>query len=289
MRNFAAALVFGAVAMILGGCGVTGQTGSITINVSDIDTITAGQSKQVQGSVQAGNTLTLSFAILDSIEDTLKDGTVSCTATGVSGKSTIDFQTDASLTIATTSAAISGRYYLQINACDGTDNYITDASFLVVGGGTQAGITTVTLTLGAQQSSSPSLLDANNMTAFYDSITNPSVQAKIDAIFMDSTTASPAVFILRSPSVATSSPYSSWSIKTSSQFKDVSSTANFSGITTQGQIDSLWGSGAGVTTLVLYVGQTIAILTNTGAYEIIQVSAINGTDPTATMTIIGKY
>ena len=290
MRKFAAAIVSGAVTMILGGCGVTSPVDTTTASVTAIDSITAGQSEQIQGSIQADSTLTLSFNILNSVWDTVNNGTVYCTFTSVADKSTINLHTDADLTIVTTFTAASGIYYLQINASTGTSTYFTEmVIFKVVEGGAQTTLNEQTLMLGAQQSSFPSLLDADSMTAYSDTITNPAVEANIDAIFSYSTAVDSTEFILTSPSVASASPYSGWTIKAASQFKDVTATVDFASITNQSQIDNLWGNGAGVTTIALHQGQSIVILTNTGAYKLIMISGINGTGGTATMNIDGKY
>ena len=285
MKKYLLALCLGTLAVIGGGCGNTGLTGSTIFTISDIDTISAGQTKQVQGSVQAPNTLSLSFAILDSIRDTVTNGTVSCTSTGVSGKSTIDLQADANLTIVTQSTALSGTYYLQISASSGSENVITQVSFVIIGGSTST-LSQQTFTVGTLQTvSAACLLDADNMATYIDTISNPSVEAKIDAVFSDSL----GVLSMESPATEQVLPFTGWAIKASTQYKDVSSTANFSAITTQTQIDSLWGTGSGVSTLSLSSGQTIVILTNTGAYKLIQIESISGTGTNLSINIEGKY
>ncbi len=125
------------------------------------------------------------------------------------------------------------------------------------------------------------------MTAYSNTVVDAGIRANIDIIFVYSTVISPAALTFTSPSVAVGNPYSTWVTKANAEYKIV--TPTWASITTQEEIDSLWGTGAGSTRLPISQGTIVVVKTSAGAYKLIQISNVNGATSKATIDIKGKY
>jgi hypothetical protein len=213
------------------------------------------------------------------------------TAAGITATPSITVNNEKSKTIVytiTATTATAGAYTLEISATAGGLSSKVDFSFVVKGTVVvTTPVTETTVALGAQGSTLPSLLDADDMIAYSSTIADAATQAKIDVIFSYSTVLAVDALAFTSPSVAAGTPYSNWITKASTEFKVV--TATWASITTQEQIDALWGTVAGSTRLTVAQGNVIAVKTSAGKYKLIQITTLTGTGTTATLSIKGLH
>lgn len=293
MKRAGAALLAGAVMMLYSGCGSNNPTQptppTITVTIQSIGAVTlAGAAGTVSGTISTDSVITsVSMKILDSSGtiDKTADFVLAYSQTAYIGKSSVDLTTDLATSIKANPGDVPGTYVLDIVAATGSVTKEAKMNFSVTG----TPVTDTLLTLGAQGAAPYSLLDADNMTTYSLSITDPSVEASIDAIFYYSSVVSPPVLSFVSPSVAQGSPFNSWTDKAASQFEDVTGSVDYSTISTQEQINYLWTSGAGLSRLTLSQDQVIVIYTHDGQYKLVKVQSINGDDSTATMVVKGQY
>lgn len=285
MKKLLGLLCAGAMVAMMSGCGINSpvEAPKITID-NNIGSIAIPSSnsvtKTVTGKITADTAIS---AVTYSI--TKGSGTASgVTVTGTAANNENSLNFTATITISST--ADSGAYKLSISATAGPT---ADASFdfTLTGGNVGPTLTEKSVTLGAQNANPPSCLDADNMTAYSNTTTDASIQANIDIIFSYSTVLNPAALAFTSPSVAQGAPYDSWTNKAAAEYKAV--TATWADITTQENINSLWGSGAGDTRLAVSQGDIIIVKTSAGAYKAIQITSVNGTNGSAEMDIKGKY
>jgi hypothetical protein len=286
------------VLVYLCGCGLLGPNSptsvTVTIKNSSINLTAGGAATYIEGEIEADSILTnVEFKVLNSSNsDVTSNYFVISFVDAYKDKKKVDIKNDLNATIAAKSNTPGGTYILQITASSGSISSSTTKNFTVTStvDTTPQGtpVSEKSVTLGAQNANPPSCLDADNMTAYSSSTTDPNIQAKIDIIFSYSTVLNPASLAFTSPAIAAGTPYSSWSNKASTEFKKVSATWN--NITTQEQIDSLWNT---VTTssqrIAVSSGDIIVVKTSESKYKIINITNINGSDGTATMDIKGKY
>ena len=293
-KQVVAILCAGAAMMLWSGCGstVTGPKNAtrVTVTISSIgQVLIGGSAADVQGTIMGDSDITsITAKVFDgSGNDKSADFTVYF-STGYLNLDSADLMSNMGMTIKALASAAAGTYTLQLTAHAGSYVMNTgEKSFTVL----TPVFEKTNIALGAQNASDPSLLDADNMTPYSSTITDPAQQASIDAIFVYSTVVNPPELSFTSPSVAQGAPYSNWAStsKAATLFEDVTATANYFDITTQEQINALWTVNAGVTRLTLYQGQLIVIYTSEGAYKLVQITTLTGTDGYATMNIKGLY
>lgn len=291
MRKLLALLSAGLLVAAISGCG-TSPAGTVTITITSIGTgsVTAnGPAVTVNGTIEADSALTdVVMTFMDSTGNTAVSTTYfqqnSFTA-NFAGKKKVDLNTDLSMVVRAYTVP-SGTYQLKITATSGSVTSTSSKSFTVTGGSAGT-LTLASFTMGADSASDPSLLDADSMNIYSNVSTPTGTQAKIDAIFSFSTVLVPNALAFTSPSVAAGAPYNGWTNKPATEFKKV--TATWSNITTQADINTLWGTGAGVTRLAVSQGDIIVIKTSLLAYKVVQIATIVGSDSRAYMDVNGKF
>jgi hypothetical protein len=284
MKKLLGLVCVGAVVAMMSGCGLINPTSAPTITISAIGSIDKGTYKNVLGKIEASEAIT---SVHYSVTTATGGAATGITVTGPTSSTTKtqDFTASNPIRIDVAATANGGSYKLVISATAGST---AEASFdFTVGGSTGTPVTETSVTLGAQNATPPSCLDADNMTVYSNTTTDGNVQASIDVIFSYSTVLSPASLAFTSPSVAQGAPYSSWANKAACEYKVVSTT--WASITLQSDIDALWGTGAGSVRQAVSQGDIVVIKTSAGVYKAVQITTVNGAAGTATIDIKGKY
>ncbi|MBN1128156.1 MAG: hypothetical protein JXA71_04185 [Chitinispirillaceae bacterium] len=285
MKKLLALVCAAGMAGLWSGCGLTDPTDAeITVTINTIPAVTANS-----GSVSFTVKIESDSAISAMTYQVKQGGTDKTSLFTITPPAVNDYNGKKNVTLNFSLAAGSGAngsYDFYVNVTAGDINDDDTRAFTVTGGGTP--VTEKTdISLGAQNAAPPSLLDADNMTTHSVTITDETTRGSIDVIFVYATVSGNQFLAFTSPSVAAGSPYDTWTNKAASEFKKV--TADYATITTQEQIDALWGTEAGDTRVQIAQGDVIVIKTSAGAYKLVQITAISGTDGSATMSIKGKY
>jgi hypothetical protein len=286
MKKLLALLSCGVAAAVMIGCGLS-PVGAPTISINPIGSIGQNSYATVTGKVEADTEISsITYTILTSADVSVPGTQIWVEGpTPSSGDKKIDFS-DRPITIHVLTAT-SGDYKLKISVTAGPS---VDATFNFTVTGGSANVSEKTnISLGAESAAPPSLLDADNMTTSSRSITDETQRGRIDLIFSYSTVLVPNSLAFTSPDSAQGAPYTSWLTKAHTTFKKVSAT--WSAITTQANINTLWGAGAGVSRIAVSQGDIIIIQTSAGStvYKAVQIVSITGSGSTATMVINGKY
>jgi hypothetical protein len=268
------------------GCGLVNPTDSeITVVINTIPGITANSGAgSFTVKVESDSAITnMTYKVMQGTTD-------KTTSFTVTPPNQSDYLTKKNVTLNFSIAAGSiadGTYqfYIKVTADDISDDDTRD--FSVTGGGGTPVTEKTNISLGAQDATPPSLLDADDMTTYSKTITDPTTRSKIDIIFVYATVNSEQFLAFTSPSVAQGSPYDEWTNPAESSFKKV--TADYADITTQEQIDALWGTGAGSTRIEIALNDVVVVKTSEGAYSLIEITSLSGSTGTATMRIKGKY
>jgi hypothetical protein len=252
---------------------------------------TASANYPLTYSVKANITLTSVTATVTSLGTKPATGVTTSVTGSIAGKKDVS-STDYGITISCASTAYNQKYLLTLTAVAGSATTSKTDTFSLIGGKDTGSVEIPTILektviLGANQVTEPSLLDADSMKAYSNTITNETDRAKIDLIFSYSTILQPAALAFTSPGVAAGAPYSNWLNKASTQFKVVTTT--WASITTQAQIDALWGAGAGLERITVSEGSIIIVKTSENKYKLIQAVSISGAAAEAVLNIKGKY
>jgi hypothetical protein len=289
MKKLLPLLFVGALISMWNGCtdDPVGAT-NITITIESIGGVVIGSGTgKVTGDIDSDADITnVKMDVLDASNNDVSTHFERNFNTSYIGEKKVDLDTDLGTTIGAKTSATAGTYKLKITVTAGDYETSATKEFAVTGGGTPVTEKT-NISLGAQNATPPSLLDADDMTTFSNTITSETDRAKIDVIFVYSTVMSPPSLAFTSPSVAAGSPYDTWVNKPATEFKVV--TATWASITTQEHIDALWGTGAGSTRMAVAQGNIIVIKTSELVYKVIEMSTVNGADGSATINIKGKY
>lgn len=262
------------------------ESSAPSITLQSIGTVTAGSGTAVTktGKIEASDSITnVTYKIFTAAGVAVEASKITVTGTPKNNKKSLDI----TVSIQAFAGAQSGNYNLRISA---TTNVTSDVNFpFTVEGVATTPVTEKDLVLGAQSNTNPSLLDADNMVAYSSSITDASTQAKIDLIFSYATILTNDALAFTSPSVAAGTPYSTWpsTSKANTEFKKV--TATWSSITTQEQIDALWGTGAGSNRIVVAQGDIIIVKTSAGKYKLVSINTLTGAGAQASISVKGLY
>ncbi|MBN2189485.1 MAG: hypothetical protein JW699_08520 [Chitinispirillaceae bacterium] len=293
MKKVLALLSVGVAAAVMTGCGLS-PTSAPVVTLDQIPDIAIPSSGSVYayvtGNVEADTVISaISYSILTSTDQPVSASQISVTGPQPNGEEEIDFD-DYPITITVYYASgvtQPGTYKLKISVTAGPSGPSADATFNFTVTGTPSTLTEKTITLGAQSAAQPSCLDADNMTPLSSTIGSEAQRALVDLIFSYSTVLEPDALAFTSPDSAQGSPYDSWASKAHTELKIV--TATWSSITTQGDVNTLWGTGAGSSRIPIAQGDIVVIWTSGQAYKVVQVSSITGTGTSATVTLNGKY
>jgi hypothetical protein len=291
-----------ACAAFLAGCGED------VLNPVDKDEVSINLTamSDIAGSTTAVTTAPITATIdanvaITAVDVTVKkaDGTVASGITVTKGalpsskeKITVKSTGDMPISLSIATTATNGTYIYTLSATAGAATS-SKSDTIVLSGMTTVVTTPVTesaaITLGAQENASPSLLDADLMTAYSNTITDAATQAAIDIIFSYSTVLATDALAFTSPSIAAGAPYTTWGSKAASEFKVVAATTTWASITTQEQIDALWlASGTASTRLAVAQGDIVIVKTSAGKYKAINVTTVTGAAKAASIVVKGK-
>jgi len=262
-----------------------------TITIDAIGTITGTSgSTAVTGTVEADDVPTVYADIENSTGGAVSSAELSVTYGQPTDK---DFDLeDINMTIVVgANGACNGTYTLNITAT--TTTIASQSITFTVTGGNNCGLTEATVTLGAQDATPGSLLDADAMEVFSTggnagTSTPVADRPNCDVLFYYSTVA-PADYKFISPDTAVG-VLTSWTAdqKASTSFKTVST--NFDNIATQGDIDVLWANGSGATKrLSINVNDVIIIHTSESVNKAVRIESLTGTLGAAVISVKGKY
>lgn len=287
MKKLLALVCVAGMAGLWSGCGLFDPTdANITVVINSIPDVAANSgAASFTVKVESDEDITgMTYQVKQSGTDKTSSFTVTPpNQTDYMGKK--DVTLDFSIAAGSGASAASYDFYVKVDAGDINDD--DTRAFTVTGGGGTPVTEKTGISLGAQDATPASLLDADDMTTHSMSITDEATRGKIDVIFVYATVSGNQFLAFTSPSVAAGSPYDTWTNKAASEFKKV--TADYATITTQEQIDALWGTGAGDTRLQIAQGDVIVIKTSEGTYSLVEITTLSGTNGSATMNIKGKY
>jgi hypothetical protein len=286
MRKFVALLSAGMAMAVMSGCGLN-PIGTPIITIDSIDVIRMPSSAgsvytTVSGKVEADTAISsITYQILNSND--LPASGITVTGPAVpSGEKKVNFDNYPITITVTYPAASAGTYKLKISVTAGLS---VDASsnFVVIANGGVVSVKT-NIAMGAQNASAPGLLDADIMKTYRNSLADETNRGKVDVIFSYSSALFPNALAFTSPDSASTG----WLNNATARYKKVSAT--WSTITTQGGIDNLWNAGGvAFSRMAVSAGDIILILTSEGSRKAVQIVSVNGTGPTAIITINGKY
>jgi hypothetical protein len=285
MKKLLGLLSAGLIAAVMSGCGE--KADSVTITINTIGTVVVNAEPTiVTGKIEAGSNLESITIVILSGTDSVS-GNFSFPFIGLNqypgGTKSLELGTNGLNLSISTAVASPGTYTLKITASDGSTTSSSSKDFTVTNG---TPVTeSSTLTLGAQDTTLPSLLDADSMQIYSNENTSAGDQARTDVIFSFSSTLTALAFT--SPDVETEIPYTTWTSAPPCEYKHV--LAAWSDITSQEAINYLWGSGSGSSRLEIHQGDIFIIKTSEGVYKAVQITAVYGTDTHATIDIKGKY
>lgn len=287
MKKLLALVCVAGMAGLWSGCGLTDPTDAeITVVINSIPDVAINSGSQsFTVDVDSDSSITaMTYSV--KLSGTDKTGDFNITPPAVAdynGKKKVTLTFGISAKSSATAASYD--FNIKVDAGDITDD--DTRSFAVTGSGGTPVTEKTGISLGAQNATPPSLLDADDMTTHSVSITDATTRGKIDVIFVYATVGGNQFLAFTSPSVAVGSPYDSWTNKAASEFKKV--TADYATITTQEQIDALWGTGAGDTRTQVAQSDVIVVKTSEGTYSLIEITTLSGTNGSATLNIKGKY
>jgi hypothetical protein len=293
MKKVLALLSVGAAVAMMTGCGLS-PAGAPEITIDPIPSIakpsTGSTYVPVTGEIDADTEITaVSYQIL-----TANDQPVSSSQISVSGPAApmdddnLNFD-DYPIQITVYSTANPGDYKLRISVTAGP-SADKDFNFTVTGVSTILA-EKANIQMGADSAAPPSLLDAHNMTLASMSITDETRRGQIDVIFSFSTVLDPDNVAFTSPDVAAGSPYTTWANKAHAEYKLAPGGTTWASITTQADLATAWGTGAGASRMAVSAGNIIVIRmgASTYTYAAVQIVSITANNPRAVMVINGKY
>jgi len=275
------------------GCEEDSTTAENKITIEAIGNVTgtAGTQVAVQGEIEADATPTVTAVIQNSTGGGVPAAELSVTFTDPTDDKP-DLADDMAMTIVVgANGACNGTYSLVITAT--TTTSVSQSAPFTVTGGRDCGLTEATVTLGAQDATPGSLLDADAMVVYLTggntgASTPVANRPDCDVLFYYSTVA-PADYKFIAPDTA-QGVLTSWTAqeKANTSFKKV--VANFDNIATQGDIDLLWANGGTSSKrLSIAVNDVIVINTSAGAYKAVRIESLTGSLGAAVISVKGKY
>lgn len=275
--------------ILMSGCDLFGpedpDEDAVTISIDAIGTIAAGDYKVVGGDVEANVVITaLTASILNSDQTAYTGTAITIQKQAVSGEDKIDLSDDADLRIITTASAVSGTYYLKIEATAGTATASELAEFTVTGGVT-VHLDTTEVTLGSWDNDTyGSSLDADEMVVYKVSQVTAAIQPEIDIWFSNQ---GGGGTWLMTPTRAAEQGHApdGWTNKsTDIELMEVTGDADLASVETQDDIDAIWA--ANVVDAGDYVdvveGDVVIVKTNNGVYRLLHVlDVVDANDGTA--------
>ena len=275
------------VGLLATGCGLLGpeeDEDEVSITISTIGNVQAGQAKEVDGTIDANVELeSVTYTILDS--DGNEATKVSTSALTSVGETKVDLMDDAQLKITSQATACNGEYQLKIEATAGSATTTKTASFTIVQGSDCEG-TAVSersaVTIGAQSAAQGSALDADAWQVYSSAGATAAQQSATDIVVGFATSA----VRMYSPAAAKSAGFiPNWTNPPTTGITKYS--GDYSAITTKEEIQQAYGTGG--TNVAVSADDVVIVETTEGAHVMIKVNSVSSSDASASVTVVAKY
>jgi len=281
-------LVFCAAALYMGCDDPLGTNeDELSITITGIDTIDAGQSQTIEGEVDGDPAPTsLSYSILQNGTE-VTDQSVRVTGGQPTGDDKKFDLSDLNVTITTTESACSGTYTLKITGTAGNAETSKTVNFEVNGVDcSEVTLTEKQVTLGSFLNTTyGSSLDVDSMEVY--SLSNAkSNAAKMDVWFSNLADGGKRLWSMKQAAEESYYDSTGWAVLTAQKMHKVSG-VTWSDITTQSDVDALWSASSAVDTYVdITAGDIIIVESTENVYRLLRIVSAEGTND-GTAVIIG--
>jgi len=270
--------------LFIAGCGLTDPTEATAPTISGpstIDTLAANTLKTITVKIEADDTVTFTYQMLNSA-GTAASG-INVTAVDVTPTKTESKTINFSITNTTATA---GSYKLRITATASGLTSTVDFGFIVKGTAVVDTLATAQVVLGAASNANGSSLDVDSMKVYKTSeITSTAIQGYIDIWFAYTSSGDNKLY---APSVAATNGWApqNWTVQNATTFIKASS-VSFSNIKTQAGIDSLWTSSGAATSLAVSAGDVVVVHTVAGDNRLLKIDVV-ATSTSGAATVTGR-